>query len=109
MANCGRGIFDSTGQEIQGMDDVVSFGHCWLREIVMEKFDSVGEEEGFGGTVDNLEAEVVVYRRSNVETVAAAEVPRLSDVQLDVIDEGTFESSNRGGIEVEQAVEVSPL
>ena len=60
MVNCGRGTFDGTGQEIQGMEYAVSFGHCWLREVVVEKFDSVGEEEGFVGAVDNVEAAVVV-------------------------------------------------
>ena len=42
------------------MSDAVSFGYCWLREVVVEKFDSVGEDEGFGGAVDDMEASVVV-------------------------------------------------
>ena len=108
MVNCGKGIFDGTGQEIQGIEDAVSFGHYWLRELVEDKSDSVGEEEGFGGAVDDVEAAVVVKCRSNVETVASAEVPQLSNVRLVFNDDGASNRSKRGVIEVERAVEVFP-
>ena len=42
------------------MGDAVAFSHRWLREVVVEKFGGVGEEEGFGGAIDNVEAAVVV-------------------------------------------------
>ena len=44
IVNCGRRIFDGTGQEIQGMDDAVAFGRRCLREVVVDKFEGFGEE-----------------------------------------------------------------
>ena len=41
----------------------------------MAKLDGVGDKEGFGVGIDDLEAAVVVESRPNVETRASAESP----------------------------------
>ena len=46
-----------------------------MREVVVAKFNSAGDEEGFGGGVDDLEAVVVFQGGADVEAVAGTEVP----------------------------------
>ena len=41
----------------------------------MEEFDCIGEKNILGDSIDNVEALVVLERRSNVETLTAVEVP----------------------------------
>ena len=88
------------------MDDAVAFGDCWLREVVVQELDGVGEEKRLGCAVDDAEAAVVVKRGADVEAAAAAEVPRLLDVRLFVDDNGAADGSKGCGVEVERAVEV---
>ena len=47
----------------------------WMRKVVMAEFNSVGDKEGFGGGVDNLEAAVLFQGGADVEAVADAEGP----------------------------------
>ena len=42
----------------------------------MEYLDSVGDDDGFGYCIDNLEAAVVIEIRADGETFAAAEVQK---------------------------------
>ena len=48
-----------------------------LDQVRMPEIDIVGEEEHFGGAIDNVEAAEVMEGRADVETMAAAEVPGL--------------------------------
>ena len=41
----------------------------------MPEIDGVGEEEHFGGSIDNVEDKEVMEGRADVESMAAAEVP----------------------------------
>ena len=43
----------------------------------MLELDGVGEEEHFGGAIDNVEAAEVMEGRADVETMVALEVPGL--------------------------------
>ena len=55
-----------------------------------------------------MEATVVLERRSNVETFAAAEVPGFSNVRLVVDYHEADNGSERSGIKVEGAMKVFP-
>ena len=57
------------------MEEVIFVCDGWMREVVMAEFNSVGDEEGFCGGVDNLETAVVFQGRENEEAVAGAEGP----------------------------------
>ena len=43
-----------------------------LDQVRMPEIDGVGEEEHFGGAINNVEAAEVMEGRANVETMAAA-------------------------------------
>ena len=43
-----------------------------LDQVIMTELDSAGEEEHFGGAIDNMEAAEVMEGRADVESMAAA-------------------------------------
>ena len=61
VGGCG-GVLEGGGEEVEGVDYSVFCGDGGLREIVVQDLDGVGDDEGFGGGVDDLEAAVVVER-----------------------------------------------
>ena len=71
----GWGVLDRTREEVQGVDDAVALGYCGLGEVVVEELDGVRVAKGFGDSVHNVEAAVVIEGRADVETLAVAEVP----------------------------------
>ena len=48
-----------------------------LDQVRMPEIGGVGEEEHFGGAIDNVEAAKVMEGRADVETMVALEVPGL--------------------------------
>ena len=55
----GWSILEGVGEELESMEGVVLVRDGGLGEVVMAKFDCVGEDKGFGGGVDDMEATVV--------------------------------------------------
>ena len=70
----------------------------------MPELDSVGEEEHFCGAINDVEAEEVVEGRSDVESMAAAEVPGLTGAWFVVDDDATSGRPNRGDVVVERSI-----
>ena len=75
MVDCVGVVLDSTGQDVEGVDDSVLGSDLWLGEVFVEYLNIVGDDDGFGCCVDDLKAEVVLDTRAYGETFAAAEVP----------------------------------
>ena len=84
--NSGGGLFDGAGEEVEGVEESIFVRDCWMRDVVVVEFNSVGDEEGFSGGVENLEAAVVFQVGANVEAVTGAEGPGGSGEGL-VVDE----------------------
>ena len=106
MVDGGVGVLDCTGEEVESVDNAVAFADCGFGEVLVQELNGVGEQECFGGAIDDAEAAVIFECRSNIEPYAAAEVPCFLDAWLGV-DE--YRVSNRaywGGTKVEWAVEV---
>ena len=57
------------------MDYAVEGVHGRLGEIAVEEFDCIVENRMIGGSIDHVEASVVLECRVNGETLAAMEVP----------------------------------
>ena len=74
----------------------------------MPELDGVGEEEHFGGAIDNMEAAEVMEGRADVESMAAAGVPELTGAWFVVDGDATAGRPNEGGVVVERAIEVVP-
>ena len=79
-----------------------------MREVVVAEFNSVRDEEVFGGGVDDLEAAVVFQGGPDVEAVVGAEGPGGSGVGLSVDEDAAAYETKGGGVEVEGAIEVLP-
>ena len=75
MADCGGGVIDGTGQEVESVEDSVLRSDLWLDEVFVEYLDSVRDDDGFFCCINDLEAVVVLERGVDGETFAAAEVP----------------------------------
>ena len=86
MVNC-RGVFDSTGEEIQDVDKAVFESDRGLSEVVLAEFDDVIDEYRFGGNVGDFKASVVLEVRADVEYRTAAEVPGFEGAELVVYDD----------------------
>ena len=41
--SCG-GIFEGTGEEVEGMEGLIFVRDGWMREVVVAEFNSVGDE-----------------------------------------------------------------
>ena len=86
MENGCRGVLDSARGEFQSIVNAVVFGDSWLSVVCMQKLNCVGEQEGLGDAVDNMETAVVIQIGSDVEALAAAEVPGFLDAWIVVND-----------------------
>ena len=74
----------------------------------MQKIYGVREQEGLGDAVDNEKIDVVIQGWSDVESLAAAEVPGFLDVRIVVNDYWADYGSYWSGVKVEGTVEVFP-
>ena len=70
-----RKFFYGTRQKVERMDYAVRGGNGRLGEISLEEFDCIGEKKMLGDRINHMEASVVLERSTNVETLAAVEVP----------------------------------
>ena len=93
--DCGGGVLDGIGQEVQCVDNSVFRSDLWLGEVFVEYLNIVGDDDGFGCCVDVLEAAVLIEGRSDGETFAAAEVPRSAGTWL-VMDDYWASKGARG-------------
>ena len=75
----------------------------------MGELDSVGDEEGFDGRVNELETAVVVESGSNAETRAFVKGSREWHGSFVVDDHGASHGAQQDGIIVERAMEVFPI
>ena len=75
----------------------------------MTKFDSVGNDNGFGVGVNDLETAIVTKGWPNNEAVASMECPRGSFAGFVVNDDRAAARSKGSGVKVEgRVVEVFP-
>ena len=79
-----------------------------MGEVVVEDCNSVGDEGGLGGGVDDLETAVVLECGSDGEASASAVVPFLAGTRLGVDDDRAAERGDGRGVKVERAFEVLP-
>ena len=105
--SCG-GLFEGAGEKVEVMEESIFVRDGWMRKVVVAEFNSVGDEEGFSGGVDDLEAAVVLQGEADVEAVAGAEVPGGAGRCLVMNEYATSDGSKEGGIAVEGAMEVFP-
>ena len=108
MVDCGGGILDGTGQEVEGVYNSVLGSDLWLGELLLEYLYSVVDDDGFCCCINDLEAALVLKRGADGETFAAAEVPRSAGAWFGMDCDWGSERSYGGGVEVEVAVEVLP-
>ncbi len=105
----GRGsIGDGIGDGIKAVDNGVGWCDSQDGEIVVTEVDCVGDAEGLDFGVDDVMAVVMLMGDANLESVRAAEVPGAADGWLVVDDDGAAKWQERGGIVVEEAIEVVP-
>ncbi len=86
---CGGGsIGDGIGDGIKSVDNGVGWCDNWDGEVVMMEVDSVGDAEGFGFSIDNPMAAVMLKGDADLESVRAAEVPGAASGWLIVSGDG---------------------
>ena len=90
------------------MEEAIFVSGGWLRKVVMAEFNSVGDKDGFGGGVDDLEAAVVLQGGADVEAVAGAEGSGGAGGGIVVYEYAASDGAEEGGVEVEGAIEVFP-
>ena len=73
----GRRIFYGTGEELQGVEDVVFGSECGLANIRLLVSHRVTDYRGFGGCIHYSMTSVVVESRAYDVSIAAADIPRL--------------------------------
>ena len=99
---------EGASQQMKGVGDPICLCETGLCEIRVAKFNSVGKQKRFGLSIDNMKTSVVLEGRTDVEAVAAAEVPRFAGAGF-VVDKNFAPSGADGsGIIVEGSIEVSP-
>ena len=55
-----RGIFDGAREELEVMDNEIFRCEDRLDQVIMPELDGAGEEEHFGGAIDNVDAAKVM-------------------------------------------------
>jgi hypothetical protein len=79
----------------------VFVGNAGRSEVVMPKFNCVGDDKGFGVRVYYFEAAVVGASRPDVEAISASEGPRCPLVGFVVYDDRAATGTDGSGIKVE--------
>ena len=82
----GQGVLEGAGEHIDCMGYFVFMQEGRLRDVGMQKFYSVGNDDGVFLHIDEQEAAVVFKGRTCVEAVMAALVPWLAVASI-VVDE----------------------
>ena len=54
MVDCGGGVLDGTGQEVEGVGDYVLGSDLWFGEVFVEYLDIVVDDDGFCCCIDDL-------------------------------------------------------
>ena len=90
------------------MEEAIFMSDGWMSKVVMAKFNSVGDKEGFCGGVGDSETSVVLQGGADVESVAGAEGPGGTGGWLVVYEYAASNGAKEGGVEVEGAIEVFP-
>ena len=93
---------------MEGVDEAIFMCDGWMRKVVMAELNSVGDKDGFGGGVDDLEAAVVFQGGADVEAVAGAEGPGGAAGGLVVYEYAESDGAKGGGLKVEGDIEVFP-
>ena len=106
--NSSGGLFEGAGEEVEGMEDSIFVRDGWMRKLFVVESNSVGDEEGSGGGVDDLESAVVFQGGADVEAVTGAEGPGGSGGGLVVDEDAAANGAEGGGVEVEGDIEVLP-
>ena len=101
-------IVEGIGEEVECTENAVLVRDGGLGEIVVSKLDCVGEDEGFGGGVDDLEATVVIEGGADVEAIATAEGPGRACAGFVVDEDWAADGTDGRGVEIEGAVVVFP-
>ena len=90
------------------MDDAVALADGGLGQVVVHEFDGVQLQQRLCGGVGHVEVGVVVECRADAESLAAAEVPRLSRGWIAVGYDREAHGAHGSCIEVKRAVVVFP-
>ncbi len=98
---------DSTGHDLQSMDDLIFRGLRRHSDVVPE-FNHVGDDLAFGVRLDELKAPVRIQGRTNVEAFISTEVPRAMGARLGMNEYTTTNWPERSLVEVEGALKVFP-
>ena len=106
--NSGGGLFEGAGEEVEGMEESIFVRDRWMCKVVVAEFNCVGDEEGFSGGVDDLEAAVVFQVGADVDAVAGAEGPGGAGGGLVVYEYAASDGAEGGGVEFEGAIEFLP-
>ena len=94
------GFLEVTGQEVKGVDEAICVSGGWLQEVVIAELNDVGDKGGFCGSVDNLEAVVVLQVGADVKAVTGVEGPGGSGRGLVVDEYVVSDGAEGGGVEV---------
>jgi len=95
------GLFDSSGEEVDGVKYSVFVGNAGRSEVVMPKFNCVGDDKSFGVRVYYFKATIVGESWPNVEAISASEGPRCPLVGFVVNDDRAAKGADGFGIKVE--------
>jgi hypothetical protein len=90
------------------VDNCVGWCDSQDGDVVVMEVNCVGDAEGLGFGIDDMMAVVMLKGDPNVESVRTAEVPGAAGGWLVVDDDGAAKWHERGGIVVEEAVELCP-
>jgi hypothetical protein len=95
------GLFDSGGEKVDGVKYSVFVGNAGRSEVVMPKFNCVGDDKSFGVRVYYFEATIVGESWPDVEAISASEGPRCPLVGFVVNDDRAATGADGCGIKVE--------
>ena len=76
------GVLADTGEKLESVDYMVVPGDCCVSCATVEELNGVGEQEGLGDAIGNVEISVVGENRTGVEVSMVEEVPHVVIVHL---------------------------
>jgi hypothetical protein len=106
IAGGGGSIGDGVGDGIKAVDNCVGWYDGRHGKVVVMEVDCVRDAEGLGYGIDDLMAVVMLEGDANIKFIRAAEVQGAAGGWLVVDEFGAAEWQERGGIVVEEAIEV---
>ena len=84
MEGGSRKVFDGTSQEIDSTENAIFRGDSWLGDIGVAELSCVRVEGGLGLFINKMIAAILVEGRTNIETLARAELPLFAVVGIGV-------------------------